>query len=109
PPIRKEIQKQIEEAMKERAPLALVDAPLLVETGLYKSFEGLIVVKAEVEQQIQRILSRDTLTRDEITDRIASQLPLAEKIRVANWVIDNSLDLPATKKQVEQLFRELTC
>jgi dephospho-CoA kinase len=66
------------------------------------------VVKADIEQQIQRILSRDTLSQDEISSRIASQLPLAEKIRVADWVIDNSADLQATQKQVERLFQELT-
>ena len=66
------------------------------------------MVKADIEQQIQRILSRDTLSQDEISSRIASQLPLAEKIRVADWVIDNSADLQATQKQVERLFQELT-
>ena len=108
PPIRKEIDRLIEEARAAGAPLTLVDAPLLVETKYYRSFDGLIVVKADVEQQIQRILSRDTLSHDEISSRIASQLPLVEKVRVANWVIDNSADLQATQRQVQQLFKELT-
>jgi dephospho-CoA kinase len=107
PLIREEINRRIGEARATNSALALIDAPLLVETNYYRAFEGLIVVKAEKEQQIQRILARDFLTHDEISDRLAAQLPLAEKIRVADWVIDNSSDLQATKKQVEELFNEL--
>ncbi len=107
PFIRQEIQKQINAAKKKKSKLVLVDAALLVETGYYKSFEGLLVVKAKPEQQIKRTLSRKTLSRKEVEERMASQLPLAEKLKVANGVIDNSGSFSETKKQVEKIFDTL--
>jgi dephospho-CoA kinase len=108
PHIGAEIAKQIEKAREEGAALALVDAALLVETGFYKAFEGLIVVKADREQQIVRIMARDALSQDEISQRIAAQMPLAEKLKVADWVIDNSGEIMETKRQVEELYKVLT-
>jgi dephospho-CoA kinase len=107
PLIRNDIQMQIEKAHRLKAPLVLVDAALLVETGYYQTFDGLIVVKSEQEQQIFRIKNRDGLPPEEILQRIAAQMPLSEKLKVADWVIDNSGEVLETKKQVEKIFKEL--
>lgn len=108
PMIRMEIVKRIEKAEAQKAPLVIVDAALMIETGYYLSFEGLIVVKATQAQQIERIQERDNLTPEEIRKRLAAQLPTEEKIKVADWVIDNSGDLSETQKQVEALYQNLT-
>ncbi len=107
PLIRLQIEKEIEEAKKNNPPLIIVNAALLVETGFYKLYDGLIVVQATAEQQIERVKKRDQLSEREIEQRLTSQLPLSEKIKLANWVIKNSGDLKETKKQVVTLFNQL--
>ncbi|MFO1519329.1 MAG: dephospho-CoA kinase [bacterium] len=108
PYIRKEISRQIDTARQSGAALALVDAALLVETGYYKNFEGLIVIETREEQQKERIKKRDGLKMEEIENRMKAQAPLSEKLKVADWVIDNSKDLENTQRQVKKLFAEIT-
>lgn len=69
---------------------ALYDAALLVENGSHKNFPALIVVTAQPEVQRARLLARDGLSAADAQARIAAQLPLARKVAVATWVIDNS-------------------
>lgn len=107
PRIRESIFKQIAAVDPNRYPLVLVDAALLVETRLYQAFEGLIVVKANLDQQIERLQKREGYPFEEIEKRIRFQLPLEAKLEVANWVIDNSYNLEHTKQQVSQLFRKI--
>lgn len=108
PAVRKQIQLKIHEAGNKGYNLCIVDAALLVETGFYKFYEGLIVVKCSPEQQKERLKSRSELSDEEIQNRINVQAPLQEKLKVANWVIDNSADLSNTQKQVEALYNTLT-
>ncbi len=108
PLIRKVIQDTIENYRQSGSPLVLIDAALLVETGFYKNYDGLIVVKADERQQIERVKLRENLTEDEILQRISQQLPLLEKLKVADWVIDNSQSLDKTKNQVDNLYQSLT-
>ncbi len=108
PAVRKKILHEIHEAGKQAYPLCIVDAPLLVETGFYKLYEGLIVLKALPEQQKKRLKERNELSDEEIMNRINAQAPLEEKLKVANWVIDNTGDLEKTKKQVEELYQKLS-
>lgn len=107
PKVRKKILHEIHEAGKKNYDLCIVDAALLVETGFYKFYDGLIVVKAFPEQQKQRLKERNELSDEEIKNRIKSQAPLEEKLKVANWVIDNTGALEETKKQVEELYKNL--
>lgn len=108
PLIRLQIEKEIEEAKKNNPPLIIINAALLVETGFYKLYDGLIVVQASSEQQVERVKKRDRLSEREIEQRLTSQLPLSEKIKLANWVIENSGSLEETKKQVNSLFTQLS-
>jgi dephospho-CoA kinase len=73
--------------------LAFYEAALLVETGTYKWFDGLVVVSCPVETQMRRVMARNGLTREAAAARIASQYPLEEKLSLADYVIDNDCDL----------------
>lgn len=106
PAVRKKILHEIQEAGKKGYALCIVDAALLVETGFYKQYDALIVVKALPEQQRERLKARNELSDEEITKRMKLQSSLEEKLKVANWVIDNTGNLEKTKKQVENLYRE---
>jgi len=87
--------------------LAFYEASLLVETGRHREFDGLVVVTASPEAQIERAMARDHLTRDQARARIDAQLPMADKIAVATHVIDNGGDPAATAAQVARLLDEL--
>jgi len=108
PKIRERIQREIDSAKsKSPLPLIVVEAALMVETGYYKNFDGLIVVKAEPHDQKARISKRDGATEDEVSRRMATQASLSEKLKEATWVIDNSGTLEETRKQVERLYETL--
>jgi dephospho-CoA kinase len=87
--------------------LALYEASLLVESGRYKDFDGLVVVTASPETQLERVLARGDLSPPEAQARIDAQLPLLAKVRVATHLIDNDGDLEATKAQVGRLIASL--
>ena len=99
-----EIKKQIK---LSKEGLIVLDAPLLIEAGLKGVVDKLIVVKATQEEQIQRLLERSSLSKFEILKRIKAQIPLREKARLADFVIDNSGSISETKKQVERIRRKL--
>lgn len=71
-------------------PYTLKEAALLVETGSYKSLDKLIVVTAPLQDRIARVMARDAATYDQVTARIKAQLPEAEKVKLADYVIDNN-------------------
>jgi dephospho-CoA kinase len=87
-------------------PLALYEAALLVESGRFHDFDGLIVVVASAETQIARAMLRG-LTRAEAEARIKAQTSTEEKLRFATDVIDNDGALAATEAQVDVLLAKL--
>ncbi len=87
--------------------LAIYEATLLVESGRYRDFDGLIVVVAARETQIARATARDGLSRAEAEARIDAQMATEEKLRVATEVIDNDGALAATEAQVDVLLAKV--
>ncbi len=94
-------------AQQAGAPLVVYDVPLLYENGLDKTMPQVAVVSVSAETQRARVRGRDDLSEQEIEDRIASQLPLSEKVSRADYVIDNNQDLEYTRQQVEALYQRL--
>jgi len=90
-----------------RAKIIVLDAPLLLEAGLRKIVDKLIVVKITREKQIKRIQDKTSLDKADILKRIKSQISQNVKSRFANFVIDNSATLQETKKQAERIRRLL--
>jgi dephospho-CoA kinase len=91
--------------------IAMVEAALILEANAIKQFDRLIVISCLPEQRIQRWANRlkvsEQTARAEVTRRMASQLPDAEKLKAADYVIDNAGSLAETRAQVERLFPEL--
>ena len=87
--------------------IAVVEAAILVETGSYKRFDRLIVVVCTIEQQLERAMRRDSYTREETLARLKRQLPLEEKVRVADYVIDTSGPKEETLAQTRAVYESL--
>jgi dephospho-CoA kinase len=92
--------------------VALLDAPLLIEAGAYDSVDLIVVVTASPETQLQRTLERSRaqnrpLTESEAQARIDSQMPVSEKVKYADVVIENDGTLEELNKQVDQLWDKL--
>jgi dephospho-CoA kinase len=85
---------------------AFVEAALLIESGIHKKLDGLVVAWCEPEQQLQRLLDRG-LSESEASRRIAAQLPVEEKLLLATDKIDCSGSLDETRRQVEALAAKL--
>ena len=85
----------------------IVDASLMIESGFHREFDRLILVTSTEEQQILRLRSRNGLSEQQARRRIALQMPLADKLRFAHYVIDNSGSLNQTSEQVDSIFEEL--
>ena len=102
PAIIRRIKQEIKSAKEG---IVVLDAPLLVETGLDKLVDTVVVVNAEVSKQIKRIQKRAKLPKSEIIARIKSQIPLKRKLLLADFVIDNNGTVGNTRKQLELLRR----
>lgn len=87
--------------------VAVFDAPVMIESGGYKHMDRLVVVTAAPETERARLMARDGIGREEAERRIASQMPLAEKVKLADYVIDNSGDRAATEAQVRRVHAAL--
>jgi dephospho-CoA kinase len=87
--------------------LVVYEASLLVEAGRSGEFDAVVVVTADEEQQLQRTMARDGSTREHALARLRAQLPLAEKVKLATHLVDNSGDLESTRRQVDLLLQSL--
>lgn len=90
------------------APYVVYEAALLVETGAYRAFQALVVVSAEESVQRLRLIARDGFTVEEANARIESQLPLEQKVAVADYVVTNNGDFEGTKAQVADIHEQLS-
>ncbi len=91
--------------------IAMVEAALILEARMAKGFDRLVVVTCRPEQRIERWAQRlkvdEETARREVTRRMAAQLPDEEKIKAADYVVDNSGSLDETEKQVKKIYAEL--
>lgn len=87
--------------------IGVIDAALMIESGGYKRFDKLIVVHCSPEAQVKRVMARNHLDRAEAEARIRAQLPQAEKMKFADYLIDTSGEFAATRKSTEAVYRAL--
>jgi dephospho-CoA kinase len=87
--------------------LVVLDIPLLIEVGAAAEVDRVVVVYAEPEAQLSRLMARDGFSRAEAERRVASQMPLAEKVRRADFVVDNSGEPAETQAQVRGVHAAL--
>lgn len=85
---------------KSKKNIIIVDAALLIESGSYKRFEKIILVYTKRETQIERLIKRDSISKEEAENTLKIQIPIDEKRKFANFIIDNSGSKSDTEKQV---------
>lgn len=109
PRVRRQVAAEISRLKKEKLPIAMVEIPLLFETGWHRTlqYDGIITLVSEPETQILRGMSKHRLSREEVLHRMAAQLPNGEKIPLSNFVIKNNGTLKALERSVKQLLRKL--
>ena len=91
--------------------VAIVEAALILEASMVENLDRLVVVTCRPEQRVERWARRmkvdEETARREVARRMAAQLPDEEKIKAADYVIDNSGSLEETRRQVERVYGEL--
>ncbi len=92
---------------KDPDAIVQVDVPLLIENNLQYLFHKTLLVYIPEEMQIERLVKRDKISKEEAADRLKAQLPIDEKMGYADFVIYNDKSLEETKKQVEKLWKTL--
>ncbi|MFN8276259.1 MAG: dephospho-CoA kinase [Chitinophagales bacterium] len=91
---------------RKNYPYTLKEAALLVETGSYRQLDKLIVVTAPLEDRIKRVMARDGSTEEQVRARMAAQLPEAEKVKLAQYIINNDAVMDLVP-QVAHIHAEL--
>ncbi|HZR74930.1 dephospho-CoA kinase [Bradyrhizobium sp.] len=99
-------QKFLQEAEQSGAPVALVDVPLLFETGGEKRVDAVVVVTTTPEVQRERILARPNMTEEKLAGILARQMPDAEKRKRAHFVVDTSHGLDPVRARIRDILVE---
>lgn len=104
PMLRAYHQKFLDDAERSGAPVAVVDVPLLFETGGEKRVDAVVVVTTSPEIQRQRILARENMTEEKLDAILARQMPDAEKRKRADFVVDTSHGLDPVRAQIRDIL-----
>ena len=110
PEITKLIKKEINLAKNKtnnQEKVLIIDAALIYETKIDRFMDKIIVVYIDKDEQIKRLIKRNNLSKDEALQRVRSQIPMKEKAKMADYVIDNNDTLDKTKEQVEKMWQSL--
>ena len=107
PLIQEEGRKEAKRLFELGNSLVIYDAALLVETGTYKNYAGLIVVSCPWNIQIERLMKRNAYSKEEAKAALAAQMPLEEKIKVADWVIENDGGLELLKERSLETLKQI--
>lgn len=106
PIIRKELEKRRDRALQDNE-LVFLDIPLLYEQGYEDWCDQVWLIYVDRETQIQRLIARNQLTKEEAQLRISRQMPLEEKRALADLALENTGDLETLKSQIKQLVIEM--
>lgn len=85
----------------------VVDAPLLFEVGLDRICDKIIVIYAQYHLQLARLMRRDNLSKQEAEKRIALQMPIEDKMKLADITIDNSSTLSSLRKDIKFVYKKI--
>ncbi|ACA45882.1 dephospho-CoA kinase [Clostridium botulinum] len=107
PYITRETFKRIKLLEENKESICVLDAPTLIEQGLYKYMDINILVWVDKDTQINRVVKRDGLNRSEVMNRINSQMSMEEKKKFVEYIIDNSKDIENTKNELDKIFMEV--
>lgn len=104
PEISRLMHLRIAQAEQDGDPVLLVEVPLLFELGMAEQFDVVIVVSADHELRVKRLMDRDNVSRDEAEDLINVQMPQAEKVERAEFVLANDCSKDQLIRSVDLLF-----
>jgi dephospho-CoA kinase len=107
PLVREEKERFLEKAIAERAPVAVLDIPLLFETGGEAGCDAVVVVTAAAEVQRERVLSRPGMSAEKFAAILAKQMPDAAKRTRAHFLVDTGAGHPSAERQVGDILRAL--
>jgi len=108
PRIKKEMKQRAKEVGEEHPEaIVVIDAALLVELGEYQEMDKVVVVTSQETQQIERVREREGASEEEARRILSSQMPLEEKLKVADFIIRNEGSLEETRSRVKEVFQEL--
>jgi dephospho-CoA kinase len=99
-------QKFLQEAEQSGAPVAVIDVPLLFETGGEKRVDAVVVVTTTAELQRERILARPNMSEEKLEAILARQMPDAEKRKLAHFVVDTSHGLDPVRARIRDILTE---
>lgn len=105
--IAKEREKYSNISAEDPSAIVIIDAALLIESGNYKNVDKVIVVNCSEEHQVQRILSRNSLNSDQAAARIKNQMSLKEKIKYADFILDNNSQPQDLRRNVHEVYTKL--
>lgn len=105
PAVRKEMLNQRQDYIDSEAEIIVMDIPLLFESELTHLVNQVLVVYVSEEKQLSRLLQRDHITLTEAEKRIRSQMPISDKVKKADVIIDNNGSIEQTKKQLLKLLK----
>jgi len=107
-PVLREIDRQVQlERAKNPQAVVLVESAVLFEAGQERRFDKIVVVWCRPEQQVERFVSRSHVPEVDVRRRMAAQMPTEEKRRRADFVIDTSVSLEETERQVREVYGQL--
>jgi dephospho-CoA kinase len=106
PMLRAHHQQFLDDAERSGAPVAVVDVPLLFETGGEKRVDAVVVVTTSPEAQRERILARDNMTPEKLDHILARQMPDAEKRKRADFIVDTSHGLDPVRSRIRDILAE---
>jgi len=98
------IEKMEKARFSGKYPIIMVDAALVYEISIERNFDYVIVVNAPLAMRQKRVFERDNITRNEFNDRINKQIKLEEKVKWADFVIENKQSLEELKKNTRKVF-----
>ncbi|MBC2580607.1 dephospho-CoA kinase [Clostridium sp. DJ247] len=107
PFIKKEIFKRIDQCEQEGKQVCFVDGATLIENRVNDEMDTNILVYVDLESQIDRVKSRDNLTKEQVINRIKSQMPLEDKKLYVDFIIDNSGTIEETKINLDRTLKEI--
>lgn len=107
PRIQQMMADELHRLAEQQIPLVILDIPLLLENKNVAGADAVMVVTIPESLQLTRLMQRNNLTEKEAQSRISSQMPLVEKEKLADFVIDNSGTISSTQKQVEKVIQKI--
>ena len=93
--------------LQKKEPLVIKEAAILIESGAYKELDVLIVVLADKKTRITRVINRDNVSKEDVEKRIETQISDSERLKFANFSVDNNKDQSNLKMQVGELYKQL--